>query len=71
MQNFGVTNKEHYGMLWYFLKWSMAHTFFVSICRCNRDFTLESSLFIMMELVYQCTMFLSAHKNTQKSLKSS
>ena len=19
MQNFGVTNKEHYGMLWYFL----------------------------------------------------
>ena len=22
-QNFGVTNKEHYGMLWYFLKWSV------------------------------------------------
>ena len=22
MQNFGVTNKEYYGMLWYFLKWS-------------------------------------------------
>ena len=22
MQNFGVTNKEHYGMLWYFLEWS-------------------------------------------------
>ena len=21
MQNFGVTNKEHYGMLWYFLEW--------------------------------------------------
>ena len=20
-QNFGVTNKEHYGMLWYFLEW--------------------------------------------------
>ena len=20
---FGVTNKEHYGMLWYFLEWSM------------------------------------------------
>ena len=19
--NFGVTNKEHYGMLWYFLEW--------------------------------------------------
>ena len=25
MQNFGVTNKEHYGMLWYFLEWSIAH----------------------------------------------
>ena len=24
MQNFGVTNKEHYGMLWYFLEWSIA-----------------------------------------------
>ena len=23
MQNFGVTNKEHYGILWYFLKWSI------------------------------------------------
>ena len=23
MQNFGVTNKEHYGMLWYFLQWSI------------------------------------------------
>jgi len=24
MQNFGVTNKEHYGMVWYFLGWSIA-----------------------------------------------
>ena len=24
MQYFGVTNKEHYGMLWYFLQWSLA-----------------------------------------------
>ena len=22
---FGVTNKEHYGMLWYFLEWSILH----------------------------------------------
>ena len=21
---FGVTNKEHYGMLWYFLEWSIS-----------------------------------------------
>ena len=26
---FGVTNKEHYGMLWYFLEWSIA------LLRCN------------------------------------
>ena len=25
IQNFGVTNKEHYGMLWYFLEWSIAY----------------------------------------------
>ena len=24
MQTFGVTNKEHYGMLWYFLEWLIA-----------------------------------------------
>ena len=23
MQNFGVANKAHYGMLWYFLEWSI------------------------------------------------
>ena len=23
MRNFGVTNKEHYGILWYFLEWSI------------------------------------------------
>ena len=23
MQNFGVTNNEQYGMLWYFLEWSI------------------------------------------------
>ena len=25
MQNLGVTNKEHYGMLWYFLEWSIEY----------------------------------------------
>ena len=23
MLNFGVTNKQHYGMLWFFLEWSI------------------------------------------------
>ena len=26
MQNFGVTNKELYGMLWYFLEWSIVYS---------------------------------------------
>ena len=26
MQNFGVTNKEHYSVLWYFLEWSIVWT---------------------------------------------
>ena len=28
IQNFWVTNKEHYGMLWYFLEWSITYTNF-------------------------------------------
>ena len=27
MQNFGMKNKEYYGMLWYFLEWSIALIF--------------------------------------------
>jgi len=26
IQNFGVTNKEYYGMSWYFLDWSIQYT---------------------------------------------
>ena len=25
MQNFGMTNKKYYGVLWYFLEWSIEH----------------------------------------------
>ena len=28
MQNFGETNKEHYGVLWYFLEWSITYALF-------------------------------------------
>ena len=28
---FGVTNKEHYGMLWYFLEWSINVLAFVNV----------------------------------------
>ena len=30
-QNFRVTNKEHYGMLWYFLEWAILYRFFINI----------------------------------------
>ena len=26
LQNFGVTDKDHYGMFWYFLEWSIQLT---------------------------------------------
>ena len=29
LQNFGVTNKEHYGVLWFFLEWSIARPSFL------------------------------------------
>ena len=35
MQNFGTTNKEHYGMLQYFLEWSVLSTT-LSLSLCNR-----------------------------------
>ena len=31
MQNFEVTNKEHYGMLWYFVEWSIKCALFHSM----------------------------------------
>ena len=31
MQNFGMTNKEYYGMLWYFLEWSITKDIFLTI----------------------------------------
>ena len=40
IQNFGVTNKEHYGMLWYFLEWSIVVT--RSIKRYDKSSTTNS-----------------------------
>ena len=44
MQNFGVTNKEHYGMLWYFLEWSIRiHS--------------EKEMYIITDLTLACQYF--------------
>ena len=37
MQNIGVRNKEHYGMLWYFLEWSIRHSHVVVMLRRQRN----------------------------------
>ena len=38
---FGVTYKEHYGMLWYFLEWSLLHnlcfSFLLGITAVQRE----------------------------------
>ena len=42
MQNFGVTIKEHYGMLWYFLEWSIAHLCCDQLTAVNTGYPLIS-----------------------------
>ena len=41
MQNFGVTNKEHYGMLWYF--WS-GQLFFLKLTEILLNFCQTSKV---------------------------
>ena len=55
MQNLGVTNKEHYGMLWRFLEWS-------SVVKCKNKFKIiyrnllcEYNLKTMLVIISQCT----------------
>ena len=35
MRYFGVINKEHYGMLWYFLEWSIDGRFLSKLFTCD------------------------------------
>ena len=44
---FGVTNKEHYGILWYFLEWSIFHASRAALIRNGNQpfgFTVISPL---------------------------
>ena len=52
MQNFGVTNKEYYGMLWYFLEWSIEWT--RSFSPLNRGQTALAVINGRMVLVVGC-----------------
>ena len=42
MQNFGVTNKEYYGMLRYFLEWSIV---LIQVYNCDGSGTTRSRSF--------------------------
>ena len=37
-QNFGVNNKTYYGMLWYFLEWSIKFTPLVYLLSINSNY---------------------------------
>ena len=43
MQNFGATNKEHYGMSWYFLEWSIGALIPEMSAHFNRSFETSKS----------------------------
>ena len=45
MQNFDVTNKEHYGMSWYFLEWS------INICDSISSYPQETSYIALNTLI--------------------
>ena len=47
MQNFRVTNKEHCGMLWYFLEWSIASVI---------TFTFSREIFVWLSLLFGKTL---------------
>ena len=52
MQNFGVTNKDHYGMFWYFLECSIvivAYQPFISSLNSENDFGAEIKSAIIRE----------------------
>ena len=50
MQNFGVTNKEHYGMLWYFLEWSIVFSLNVRQSLAWRPSLLHAAMTIVVIL---------------------
>ena len=42
MQNFGVTNKEHYGMLWYFLEWTIRITTQILVLKRHHQYGISA-----------------------------
>ena len=72
MQNFGVTNNEHYGMLWYFMEWSIA----TGITKCNDYYklrqynvTIRPPDGLSSPQAYQCKITQSTAMATQMQLE--
>ena len=59
MQNLGATNKEHYGVLWYFLEWSIV--LFSTLKRSNSRISLNEAI--------QCSLPTSATSGDGSLLK--
>ena len=63
MHNFGVSNKEHYGMLWYFLGWSIGH--FTVMDGSEVDGDLVSIQTFMLYYVNQVVLMLTSSVQEQ------
>ena len=55
VKNFGVTIKEHYGMLWRFLEWSIVVKCKNKFQRIYSDLLYEYNLKTMLVIISQCT----------------
>ena len=55
---FGVTNKEHYGMLWYFLEWSISQ-----FVRSDSNVIFASLIFVLLFLLVCMTSYLQCYWN--------
>ena len=64
MQNFGVTNKEHYGMLWYFLEWSIVFICLFFFIRLNH---METELSEINLLVFLSCLVLNSEDAIEAS----
>ena len=51
MQNFGVTNKEHFCMLWYFLEWSIVK----AACELSSSRVSRVSIRPVLETLKMCS----------------
>ena len=73
-QTFGVTNKEHYGMLWYFLEWSIGlglMTLFLLETYTNKVGALTSTLIVNgTKFISLCLIDLRKNQKTIKRYKS-